>query len=226
MSEEHFRSSGYMRFLILFLGIVALVDQYLSLIESATILYIIDDFDITLKVFTRWQGIVGILAFFVFLISWLGDYYGRRFGMLILILIMSIPAFLIGLIGTMSFPLFIILYGIMIMGTNVNFWAVPIAEEAPAKKRASYGANVFLIGLIPLYAVLGVPISENLGWQWAFGLMGIVGLLSLGLFLKMKETKRWEEDQEHFKQSKETFIKSMKLFSRNDWKFIWIAGFI
>ncbi len=226
MTTEHFRSKGYMNFLIIFMGFVALVDQYLSLIEASIITYILDDFDITLSEFTLWQGIVGIFAFFVFLVSWLGDHYGRKIGIFILILIMSVPAVLIGLIGPLSFAIFIILYGIMIMGTNVNFWAVPISEESPANKRGKYGSLVFLIGLIPLYALLGVKIAENLGWQWAYGLMGIFGLIILGLLYFFKETKRWEDNQEEYKQSKKTFLKSMKLFSRDDWKFIGIFGFI
>lgn len=226
MTEEHFRSKGYMRFLIIFLGFIALVDQYLSLIETAAIPFILDHFDITLSHFTRWQGIVGLFAFFVFLISWLGDHYGRKFGMFILILVMSIPALLIGLIGHLYFTLFIILYGIMIMGTNVNFWSIPISEESPANKRGQYGATVFLIGLIPLYALFGVSISKSLGWEWAYGLMGIFGLLTLGLMFFMKETKRWEDNQEEFKHAKETFLKSVKLITRDDWKFIGIAGFI
>lgn len=210
------------------MGFVALVDQYLSLLEASIITFILDDFNITLSEFTLWQGIVGIFAFFVFLVSWLGDHYGRKIGIFILLLIMSVPAVLIGLIGPTSFVIFIILYGIMIMGTNVNFWAVPISEESPANKRGKYGSLVFLIGLLPLYALFGVKIAQNpnLGWQWAYGLMGIFGLLILGLLFFFKETKRWEENQVEFKESKKTFLKSMKLFSRDDWKFIGIFGFI
>ncbi|MCY3414799.1 MAG: MFS transporter [Candidatus Heimdallarchaeota archaeon] len=226
MTEEHFRSKGYMNFLIIFLGFVALVDQYLSLIETATIDFILEDFGISFSEFSLWQGIVSILAFFVFLISWLGVYFGRRTGMGSLILIMSIPAVIIGLVGPSSFTLFIILYGIMIMGTNVNFWAIPISEESPANKRGQYGAIVFLIGLLPLYAFLGGPISRSLGWQWAFGLMGIFGILTFIMLYFMKETKRWEENQEEFKHSKDTFIKSVKLISKDDWKFIGIYGAI
>ncbi len=215
-----------MRYLIIFLGFVALVDQYLSLIETATIPFIIEYFNISLNEFSFWQGIVGIFAFFVFIVSWLGDNYGRKIGMGILILLMSIPALLIGLIGPLSFTIFIILYGIMILGTNVNFWAIPISEESPANKRASYGATVFLIGLLPLYAIFGVSISKSLGWQWAFGLMGIFGLFTFALLFFFKETKRWEDNNEEFKNSKDTFKKSLKLFTMEDWKFVGLAGFV
>jgi MFS family permease len=226
VTEEHFRSDNYMRFIVFFLGMVALVDTFLSLIETEVIPHIIAHFNMSLSEFTFWQGMVGIFAFFVFLISWLGDHYGRRIGMFVLILSMSVPALLIGIIGPLNFTLFIILYGIMIMGTNVNFWAVPISEEAPAKRRGALGASVFLIGLIPLYAIIGDDLANAFGWQWTYGIFGIIGLSLLLLMPIFKETKRWEIDQEEFKQSKETFMKSLKLFNWTDWKFVVSAGFI
>ena len=226
MNEEHFRSKNYMRYLVVFLGIVALTDNSLSLIEQVAIRPAMNEFNISLSQFTLWQGLVGIFSFFVFMISWLGDYFGRRKGMLIQILIMSIPALLIGLIGPSSMLLFFILYGIMIMGTNVNFWAVPISEESPAKNRGKLGASVFLIGLLPFYAIFGENIAENLGWEWTFGLFGIIGILALIPWYFMHETKKWEENQEEFKQSKDTFLKSLRLISKANWRFILLSGLV
>lgn len=50
-------------------------------------------------------------------------------------------------------------------------WEIPIMEEAPPEKRAIYGSIAFLIGLIPLYAIVGIMIAENFGWKWCYGVM-------------------------------------------------------
>ena len=49
MSEEHFRSKNYMRYLVIFLGIVALTDNSLSLIEQVAIRPAINEFKIILE---------------------------------------------------------------------------------------------------------------------------------------------------------------------------------
>ncbi|MHA2502507.1 MAG: MFS transporter [Candidatus Kariarchaeaceae archaeon] len=224
--EQHFRSKGYMSFLVVWLGIVALVDNSVSLIEQVAIRYIITDYSITLSEFTRLQGWFGILAFFVFIISWLGDYMGRKKGMFVQILIMAVPATLIIPFGSTSLTLFFILYGIMIMGANVNFWAIPISEEAPAKSRGKQGATVFLIGLLPFYALFGETIADSLGWEWTFGLFGILGLIALVPWFFMKETKRWEDNQEEFKKSADTFVSAIRGLEGRDWKIILLNGFI
>ncbi|MHA1561027.1 MAG: hypothetical protein ACTSPA_02785 [Promethearchaeota archaeon] len=138
MAEEtRVRSKGYMTFLIIFMGLIALLDNYLSLIETDAIPYIIAEFEITLPVFLLWQGLFGIVAFFVFILSWFADIWGRKIGILILILVMSISALLIGLIGDTYLWVFFIFYAILILGTNVNLWTIPISEESPAKNQCS-----------------------------------------------------------------------------------------
>lgn len=226
MTENRIRSKKYMTFLVIFMGFIALTDQYLSLIETTAIPYIVDHFGIANDTFFFWQGIVGILAFFVFIISWFADLWGRKIGIIILLLTMSLFALLIGVVGTSAFWLFMILYGIVTLGTNVNLWTLPISEESIAKRRALNGSIAFLIGLIPIYAFVGTPIAESIGWQWMYGLMGIFGLVLIIPWFFMKETKRWETNQEEFKHSAGAYRKSLKMLTKKDWIFILIAGSI
>ncbi|QEE14241.2 MFS transporter [Promethearchaeum syntrophicum] len=226
MAEDRMRSKGYMSFLIIFMGLIALLDNYLSLIETDAVGYIIAEFGMTLPEFTLWQGIFGIAAFLVFILSWFADLWGRKIGILILVLVMSVSALLIGLIGDISVWIFFILYAILILGTNVNLWTIPISEESPAKNRAINGSVAFLIGLIPLYAVIGIPIAENLGWTWMYGLFGIFGLVILVMWFFMKETKRWETDRADLKTRMGNYKESVKLLNKRDWLFVIISGAI
>jgi putative MFS transporter len=228
MAEDHdrIRSKKYMSYLIIFMGLIALVDQYLSLIETSAIPYIREQFNLGLNEFALWQGLFGILAFFVFLLSWVADFKGRKIGILILLLMMSVSALIIGLIGALNIWIFFTFYSILILATNANLWTIPISEESPAKKRAINGSVAFLIGLLPLYAVLGEPIKDAFGWTWMYGVFGIVGFVVTILWFFMKETKRWEEHKGERKVSVNKYRESLKLFSKKDWKFVLIAGFI
>ena len=83
-----------------------------------------------------------------------------------------------------------------------------------------------MIGLLPFYAIFGENIAETLGWEWTFGLFGIIGILALIPWYFMHETKKWEENQEEFKQSKDTFLKSLRLISKANWRFILLSGLV
>ena len=224
--SDRVRSKGYMTYLIIFMGLIALVDQYLSLIETSAVPYIREQFNIGLDEFALWQGLFGILAFLVFLLSWVADFKGRKIGILILLLMMSVSAIIIGLIGTLNIWIFFTFYSILILATNANLWTIPISEESPAKNRAINGSVTFLIGLIPLYAVLAEPIKNAFGWPWMYGVFGIFGLVITIFWFFMKETKRWEEHKEEHKVSMSKYRESLKLFDKKDWKFVLIAGFI
>jgi MFS family permease len=226
MSEQRTRSKGYVTYLVIFMGLVALVDQYLSLIETNAIPALIDWFGIADNYFFYWQGIFGAVAFLVFVISFFADAWGRKIGILILLILMGGAAVLIGAIGTLNFWLFMALYAIVILATNVNMWTIPIAEESPAHRRGRNGSLAFLIGLIPLYALLGPTIIEKLGWQWSFGLMGGFGLILILLWIPMKETKRWEDHREEYKHKIGGFWKSLATFKKKEWGFVVVTGII
>jgi len=224
--NKSLRSKGYMTYLVIFMGLIALTDQYLSLIETSAIGPIIAHFGITINVFLKWQGIFGIAAFLVFLISSFADAVGRKIGILLLILIMSMSALLIGLVGDKNFWAFMGLYAVLILGTNVNLWAIPISEESPPRRRAFNGSMAFLIGLIPLYAFVAEPIINALGWPWLYGLFGIFGFGTIILWFFMKETKRWElnsvkirEDAKIGKQ-----VSRFRQLTKRDWGFILLSG--
>ena len=189
MAERN-RSKGYITYLVIFMGLIALVDQYLSLIETSAIPAIIAYFGIADNYFFYWQGIFGAVAFLVFVISYFADAWGRKIGILILLILMSGAAVLIGVVGTLNFWLFMALYAVLILGTNVNMWTIPVSEESPAHRRGRNGSLAFLIGLIPLYAIIGPMIIDDwgFGWQWSYGFMGIFGLLLIVMWIPMKET--------------------------------------
>ncbi|MCG3222790.1 MAG: MFS transporter, partial [Candidatus Heimdallarchaeota archaeon] len=185
-------------------------------------------FGIDLPYFLLWQGIFGIVAFFVFLIGWLADLWGRKIGILILLLLMGSSALIIGIVGANSFWIFMVFYAILILGTNVNLWTIPISEESIPKKRALHGSIAFLIGLIPLYAFIGKPIADAMGWQWMYGLMGIFGLVLIIPWFFMKETKRWKTQKEEYKIKKQRikFRETIKQFTKKDWLFVTLTGAI
>jgi len=193
MSEKFEQRSGkYVAYLVVFMGLVGLLDQYLSQVEGPLIPFILEDYGITPWEFALWQGIYGIITFGVFFIAWFSDAYGRRKGILILMLVMGIPALLIVFTTEGNFHWFMILYSIIILGTLSNLWEIPISEEAPPEKRALYGNLAFLIGLIPLFALLAGPIATSIGWRWGYGIMFffMLGLCIMWYF--MKEPERWE----------------------------------
>ncbi|MFX1451425.1 MAG: nitrate/nitrite transporter [Promethearchaeota archaeon] len=245
------RSKGYMTFLIIFMGLVALIDQYLNLIEGTAIPYIVEEFWLTpiqiqtlltkmgfstISQFTFWQGVYSLITLSVFLINWSSDAIGRKKGIIILLLFMGIPALMVALTppasiiesltSDLGFHWFMVLYGIMIMATLSNLWEVPITEEAPPKRRALYGAIVFFIGLIPIYSFLGPVIARSLGWRWLYGIMFffMIGAVVLSLF--MKETERWKK--EHEKRGGEflTFKACVEKMTRTDKVYIMVFSLV
>lgn len=230
MVESRPRSKKYMYYLVSFMGLIALADNYLSLIEITAIPKIVDQFDfLDLDGFLFWQGIFGLVAFLVFVIGWLADLWGRKIGILILLILMGGSALLIGFLGKFSFWIFIALYALMILATNVNLWTIPLSEESHPKRRALTGSIAFLIGLIPLYAFIGVSIAESsLGWPWMYGLMGAFCLLLIIPWFWMKETKRWDANNEELKlkNQKVKFIQTLKTFTKRDWLVVSVTGTI
>lgn len=131
------RSTRYVIFLVVVMGLVSNMDSWLSLIEATAFPLAIADFGLTAENFALWQGIFGIIVFGVFFIGWFADAYGRRKGIMLLTLVMGVPTILIVYMSTDLF-IFLFLYSIVIMGTTSNLWEVPVSEEAPAEKRGLY----------------------------------------------------------------------------------------
>jgi MFS family permease len=189
------RSTGYMIFLVVFMGLVSQLDGWLSLIETTAVPFILTEFSLTSADFGFWQGVFGIIVFFVFFIGWFADAYGRKMGILALLLVMGIPSILIGMFS-FTFTMFLIFYSILIMGTTSNLWEVPVAEESPPERRGLYGSIAFLIGIIPLSAIIGIEVIDALGWRWGYGVMFFLMLILLVMLFFMKEPQRWVDVKE------------------------------
>ena len=147
-TAEPVRSQRYIIFLVIVMGLVSQLDGWLSLIETTAVPFITTEFFAgDAAEFAFWQGLFGIIVFLVFFIGWFGDAYGRKKGMMLLVLVMGVPTIFITFLppGPGSAFLFFILYSIIIMGTTSNLWEVPISEEAPAERRGLYGSLAFLI---------------------------------------------------------------------------------
>jgi MFS family permease len=179
-----------MVYLVIFMGLVSQLDGWLSLIETTAVPFIRLEFGLAAADFAFWQGIYGVIVFLVFFIGWFSDAFGRKRGILVLLLVMGIPSILIGLFS-FTFHMFLLFYSLLIMGTTSNLWEVPVAEEAPAARRGLYGSIAFLIGIIPLSAIIGIDIIEAFGWRWGYGVMFFFMLILLAMLYFMKEPQRW-----------------------------------
>jgi SP family galactose:H+ symporter-like MFS transporter len=215
-------SKGYMIFLVILMGLVSQMDSWLSLIETKAVPGILAKFAISASEFAFYQGLFGIIVFGVFFIAWFADAFGRKIGMMALVLVMGIPAILIVFLS-LNIYIFLLLYSIVIMGTTSNLWEVPISEEAPAKSRGLNGSLAFLIGVIPLYAIIGSRIIDTYGWQWGYGTMFFFMLILMLLLLFMKEPRRWKNAAEARGNKRLGVIAALKKLKIQDAKYMVIA---
>ncbi len=221
-------SKRYMIFLVAIMGLVSQMDSWLSLIETKAVPGILDEFwsgiaEATARSeFALLQGFFGIIVFGVFFIAWFADAYGRRMGIFTLVLVMGIPAILIVFLS-FNIYMFLLLYSVVIMGTTSNLWEVPISEEAPAKTRGLYGSAAFLIGVIPLYAILGVYFIDSFGWRWGYGSMFFLMLLLMVLLYYMKDPQRWKDTLEARERTRLGIMDALRKLRREDRKYIVIA---
>lgn len=220
------RSRKYMIFLVIFMGLIGNMDNYLSLVETTLTPYIVGFYTITSSEFAFWQGIFGAISFVVFFVAWFLDAFGRKKGLLLLMSLMAIPCLFIGLFPY-NFWVFITMYGIFIMATQSNAWQIPITEESSAKKRGLYGGLTFLIGLVPVYALIGDDIARLFGWQWAYGGMFFLFLILLIPLYFMKEPERWEHSREEDHGGSFLRIKdAIKLLTRKDLIYVAISSIV
>jgi MFS family permease len=218
----HVVSKGYMIFLVILMGLVSQMDSWLSLIETKAVPGVLASFGISAGEFAFKQGIFGIIVFGVFFIAWFADAFGRKRGMIALVLVMGVPAILVVFLSS-SVHVFLLLYSIIIMGTTSNLWEVPIAEVAPAKRRGLNGSLAFLIGVVPLYAIIGIRIIDTYGWRWGYGVMFFFMVLLLFLLSFMKESRRWKDVAESRGNKRLGVIAALKKLKRQDAKYIVVA---
>jgi MFS family permease len=215
-------SKGYMVFLVILMGLVSQMDSWLSLIETKAVPGILAKFSLSASEFGFLQGMFGIIVFGVFFIAWFSDAFGRKTGMMTLVIVMGVPAILIALFAH-NIYLFLVFYSIMIMGTTSNLWEVPITEEAPAKKRGFLGSMAFFIGVLPLYAIVGSGIIDRFGWEWGYGVMFFFMVIIIVLLFFMKEPQRWKDAAAARDHKPLGVLAALKKLQRRDIKYIIIA---
>jgi len=186
------RSRQYILYLIIFLAMVAIMDQYLSFIETTAIPNILRDYAVTDSEYSWWKVIYFLPTFLIFLLNGLNDIIGRKRSLLILILMFGLASLGI-VLASPSFHLFMLFFAIITFATVSNMWTIPISEEAPAEKRAKYVSVVYFISLIPLQAIIPVLLDRwGLSWKWMYGVMFLFMIPVLIMWAFMKETKRYE----------------------------------
>ncbi len=188
------RGRTYQIYIVAFMGMVAMMDQYLSSIESTAIPYLLADYHITAAQFAALKARFLIVTFFVFGLNALNDLLGRKPAILVLILLMGVSSLGIVLF-TPSLLWFMVFYAAAMFATVSNMWTIPVGEEAPAARRARYTATVFAISLIPLQAYVPLYLLQHLGlnWRWMYGITFVFMLPTLVTWLFMRETGRYRE---------------------------------
>ena len=208
------------------MGIVAIMDQYLSMVPITYMDSILNEYGLTPSQFEWWEALYLIPTFFIFALNGLVDIIGRKFSILVLILIMGFSSLGIVLF-TPTFHFFMIFYSIVTFTTVSNMWAIPISEESPATKRAKLSSLVYVIGLFPLSAIIPLYVIPSLGWKWMYGIMFFFMIPVLVLWVFMKETGRYEEIKEERKSGKlKKHIFGLGSINRSDIKYIIFSAFI
>ncbi len=222
------RSRNYLIYMMIFMGLVAVMDQYLSTIKTTALPYLLEEYAIDASKFSYLEALFMSFTFLIFLLNGLNDIIGRRYSILILIVIMGAASFGI-LYFTPTLNLFMVFYTLAIFATVSNMWTIPISEESPAQKRGKYIAVVYIIGLIPLQAIIPPLIINTLGlsWKWMYGVMFIFMIPLLGMWIFMKETSRFELiKKERNAGTRKKHLFGIGVINRQDIRYIAISSSI
>jgi putative MFS transporter len=114
-------------------------------------------------------------------------------------------------------------------GTVSNMWTIPISEESPAGQRAKTVSVVYVIGLIPLQALLPPLLIDMLGlsWKWMYGVMFVLMIPMLVLWFFMKETNRYVKVKEERREgTRKSHLFGLGVIDRNDVRYIAISSSI
>jgi putative MFS transporter len=106
---------------------------------------------------------------------------------------------------------------------------MPISEESPAENRAKYVAITYIIGLIPLQAILPPLLINQLGvsWKWMYGVMFLFMVPVLLMWTRMKETSRYEViHQERKEGTRKAHWFGLGVIDKKDIRYIIIAALI
>jgi MFS family permease len=227
-SKPQLRNRNYLIFLMIFMGLVAVMDQYLSTIKTTAMPYILQEYDLEPSQFSFLEAAYLAFTFLIFLLNGLTDIIGRKFSILVLILIMGLSSLGI-LLFTPSIHWFMIMYTLAIFATVSTMWTIPISEESPAQKRAKYVSIVYIIGLIPLQALFP-PLLMNtfhLSWKWMYGVMFLFMIPLLGLWFYMHETARFQAIRQYgLEGSRKNHFFGLGAINKQDLRYIIISAAI
>jgi len=222
------RSRNYLVYLIIFMGLVAVMDQYISTIKTTAIPYIIEAYGISVSDFSRYEALYLASTFLIFLLNGLNDIIGRKSSILVLILLMGLSSLGIVLF-TPTLHLFMVFYTIAVFTTVSNMWSIPVSEESPADKRAKYVAVVYIIGLIPLQALLPPLLMDVMGlsWKWMYGVMFVLMIPVIVMWFFMRETGRYNVVKaERRAGTRKNHMFGVGVINRRDVRYIAIAASI
>ncbi len=216
----------YLIFLVTLMGLVALMDQYLSTVKTSAIPYILSEFNITAERFSWIESLFLGATFLIFLLNGLNDLIGRKWSILILLLMMGLSS-LAMVWFTPTLILFMIFYTLVTFTTVSNMWSIPISEESPDTRRARLVSLVYVIGLLPLQALLP-PLLLNvfgLNWKWMYGIMFIMMLPVFILWLFMHETNRYRVIQDEQRRGlRKRHFYGLGVIDRRDLRYILISA--
>lgn len=227
-TESQPKSRGYLIYLVILMGLIAVMDQYISTIRTTAIPYIIEEYGITATHFSGLEALYLIPTFFIFLLNGLNDMIGRKLANLVLILLMGLSTLVIVLF-TPTLHLFMAFYAVAMFTTVSNMWSIPVSEESPAQQRAKIVAVVYVIGLIPLQALLPPLLINALGldWKWMYGVMFVLMIPVLVLWLFMKETNRYQAIREQRRMGvRREHVYGLGVIDRRDVRYILFSALI
>lgn len=220
--------NNYLIYLVIFMGLVAVMDQYLSTVKTTAIPYILQEYNLTAERFSWLESIFLGATFLIFLLNGLTDLIGRRFAILMLLLLMGTSALGI-VVATPSLMLFMVFYTLVTFTTVSNMWTIPISEEAPDSRRARLVSVVYVIGLIPLQAILPPLLINtlNLSWKWVYGVMFLFMLPVLVMWFFMRETERYNVIRRERREGvRRQHLFGLGVMDRRDMRYILISAAI
>jgi MFS family permease len=115
------------------------------------------------------------------------------------------------------------------LGTVSNIWTIPVSEESAADKRAKNVSIVYVIGLIPLQAVLPPLLVDRLGldWRWMYGVMFLFMIPVLIMWAFMHETRRYAVVKaERREGQRKRHILGLGVIDRRDLRYIVLSASI
>ncbi len=220
------RSRGYIGYLAVLMTIIALMDWYISTIKMTALPSILKEYNMTPAQFSWTESLFLIPTFLVFLLNGLNDIIGRKWSVLILMLLMGTSCICI-VYFTPSFLMFMTFYAVAMLTTVSNMWAIPIGEEAKAANRGKMVGLVYTLGMIPLSALLPSLLVDKLGldWRWMYGVMFFMMMIGIILWFFMKETARYEQIKAERKAgTRKEHIFGVGVITKGDIKYIAIGA--